>query len=100
MSSLVANGAVIYLQLLFRESGDGRGSSFNGIIWVIAEIENSFSFQVEHGGGYSFYSDCGFHDGGQGLFMGENLTDGVRERAEFCFHWVCFGQGALGKRMW
>jgi len=65
MSGLLTDGAVVCLRLLFKESGDGRGSLFNGMIWIIAEIKDSLSFQVEHCSGHMFYSDSGLHDGGQ-----------------------------------
>ena len=42
----------------------------------------------------------GFMMGVGGLFMGENLADGVWEKVGFCFCCVCFGQGVSGKRMW
>ena len=50
--------------------------------------------------GTHFIVIVGFMMGVRGLFIGENLADGVLEKAGFCFHWVCFGQGASGKRMW
>ena len=100
MSGLVADGAVMHLQLLFRESGDGRGSLFNRITWVFAEIEDGFSFWVELVVGACFTVIVGFTMGVRDLFMEENLADGVQERAGFCFHWVCFGRRASGKRMW
>jgi len=65
MSSLVANGVVICLQFLFRESGDKRGDSFDGMIWVITEIEDGFSFCVEYSSGHIFYGNCGLHHRGQ-----------------------------------
>jgi len=61
------------------------------MIWVITEVEDSFSFWVEHCSGYTFYSDHGFHNGGWRSVHGENLADGVREKTGFCFYWVCFG---------
>jgi len=42
----------------------------------------------------------GFTMGVGGLFMRENLTDGVREKAGFCFCCICFGQGVSGNKMW
>jgi len=36
------------------------------MIWAIAEIEDGLSLQVEHCSGYTFYSDSGLHNGGQG----------------------------------
>ena len=77
MSGLLTDGAVVCLQLLFRESGDGRRSSFNGMIWVITEIEDSLSFRVEHCSRYTFYSDSGLHDGGWGsVYGGESRRQG------------------------
>jgi len=35
-----------------------------------------------------------------GLFMEENLAERIQEKARFCFHWVCFGRGASGNKMW
>ena len=100
MSSFAANGAVMRLQFLFRESRNSRRSSFDGMVWVVTEVKDSFSFWVEYSGRHTFYSDSGLYDGVGGLFIGENLADGVLEKVGFHFHWVCFGQGALGKRMW
>jgi len=77
LSGLLANGAVMHFRFLFRESGDGRGSLFNRMIWVIAEVKDGFYFWVEYGGGHSFYSDCGFHDRGQrSVHRGESHRQG------------------------
>jgi len=67
MSSFVANSAVMHLQFLFRELRNGRGSSFDGMVWVVTEVEDGFSYWVEYSGEHTFYSDTssGFHDGGQ-----------------------------------
>jgi len=70
MSSLVANSAVMHLRFLFRESKDSRGSLFNGMIWVITEVKDSFSFWFEYSSGHIFYSDSGLHDGGWGSVHG------------------------------
>ena len=42
----------------------------------------------------------GFTMGIRGLFIGDNLTDRIWEKAGFCFHWVCFGWEASENRMW
>ena len=70
MSGLLTDGAVVCFRLLFRESGDGRRSLFNRMIWIITEIEDGFSFRFEHCSRHMFYSDSGFHDGGQGSVHG------------------------------
>ena len=70
MSSLLTNGAVVCLRLLFRELGDGRGSLFNGMIWVITEIEDGLYFWIERCSRHIFYSDSGLHNGGQGSVHG------------------------------
>ena len=36
------------------------------MIWVITEIEDGLSFQVEHCSRHTFYSDSGLHNGGRG----------------------------------
>jgi len=64
VSGLLTNGAVVHLQFLFRESGNGRGGSFNRVIWVIAKVKDGFSLWVEFCSGHMFYSDCGLYDGG------------------------------------
>ena len=80
------------LRLLFRESGDGKGSSFNKMIWVIAEIEHGLSLQVEHCSGYIFYSDSGLHDGGRGsVHRGESRQQGSGEGGvlfSLCLFWA------------
>jgi len=35
-----------------------------------------------------------------GLFIGENLADGVSEKVGAGFHWICLRGEALGNRMW
>jgi len=35
-----------------------------------------------------------------GLFIGENLADGVSEKAEAGFHWIFLRGEALENRMW
>ena len=70
ISGLLTDGAVVCLRLLFRESGDGRGSLFNGMIWVITEIENGLSFRIECCSRHTFYSDSGLHDEGRGSVHG------------------------------
>jgi len=59
-----------------------------------------FLFGLNMAVGTHFTVIVGFTMGVRGLFMEENLANGVLEKAWFCFHWVCFGQGALEKRMW
>ena len=88
MSGLVANDAVMRFQFLFRESEDGRGSLFDGMIWIVAEVEDGFSFQVEYGSGHSFYSGCGFYDGGWGSVHG-----GASCRRGSGEGWVLFSLG-------
>ena len=66
MSSLLTDGAVVCLQLLFKELEDSRRRSFNGMIWIITEIEDGFSFRVEHCSGHTFCSESGLHDGSWG----------------------------------
>jgi len=66
MSSLLTDSAVVCLQLLFRESGDDRGRSFNGMIWVITEIDDGLSFRIECCNRHMFCGESGLYDGGQG----------------------------------
>jgi len=64
MSSLLTDSAIVCLQLLFRESGDDRGRSFNGMIWVITEIDDGFSFRIERCSRHTFCCESGLYDGG------------------------------------
>ena len=66
VSSLLTNDAVVRLQFLFRELGNGRGGSFDRVIWVVAEVKDCFSLWVEYRSGYTFYGDHGLYDGGWG----------------------------------
>ena len=54
-----------------------------------------FLFRLNTAVGPHFTVIMGFTIGVGGLFMEENLTDVVQEKAGFCF-----GQEALGNRMW
>jgi len=70
MSSLLTDSAIVCLRLLFRESGDDRGRSFNRMIWVITEIDDSFSFRIECCNRHMFCGESGLCDGGRGSVHG------------------------------
>jgi len=97
MSSLLTDGTVMCLQLLFRESGDGRGRSFNRMIWVITEIEDGLSFQVEHCGRHIFRSESGLHDGGQGSVHGGESRRQGSGKGGILFLLCLFWTGGIGK---
>jgi len=98
VSGLVENSAVVHLQFLFKESEDGRGSSFSGIIWVITEVEDRFSFWVEYSSGHTFYSDCGLHNGGWGsVHRGESHQWGSGEGGVL-FPLRLFWVGGIGEQ--
>ena len=59
-----------------------------------------FLFGLNVAVGTHFAMKVGFMIGVGGLFMGENLADGVQEKVGFCFCCICFGRGASGNRMW
>jgi len=58
-----------------------------------------FLFGLNTAVGTHFTVIVGFTMGVRGLFMGDNLANGVWEKVGFCFCWVCFGQGASEKRL-
>ena len=59
-----------------------------------------FLFRLNIMMGTHFMVIVGFTMSVRGLFMGENLADGVQEKAGFCFHCICFGHGVSGNKMW
>jgi len=97
MSSLLTDSTVMCLQLLFRESGDGRGRSFNRMIWVITEIEDGLFFWVEHCIRHMFRSESGFHDGGRGSVHGGESRRWGSGKGGVLFLLHLFWTGGIGE---
>ena len=97
MSSLLTDGGVVCLQLLFRESGDGRGRSFNGMIWVITEIEDGLSFWIEHCSRHTFCSESGLYDGGRGSVHGRESRRWGSGKGRVLFLLHLFWTGGVGE---
>jgi len=99
VSGLLTNGAVMHLQFLFREPGSGRRGSFDRVmIWVIAEVKDSFSLQVEYCSGHTFYSDYGFYNGGRRSVYGRESCQWGSGEGGVLFSLCLLWAGGVGEK--
>ena len=88
---------VVHLRFIFRELGNGREGLFNRVIWVVAEVKDSFSLWVEYRSGYTFYSDHGLYNEGWGSVHGGKSHQRGSEEDGVLFLLCLFWAGGIGE---